>query len=297
MRVHHLPVDFLPVGVDFVDHLPPHIDECLLARQQQGVAKARNPQPVRVAAGHRPGLGHLDGKGPAVTPPIPLAVALAADGPVESDVGRDDPIVGQRALPPGLDVFEHPVLVLVFARQRVRVQPQGRRHHVLRMVADDIGVVFEVGQHLLEVALSVQGNKALLHLVERIAGPVERRGLAQHRPTTAVEQALDNFAFGIVVGSLRVVAHVKSGEAPHPLLKGLLAWVHQPVQVERRQPFPVVYPVEHHWKFAIVHPVPSKGDLRGLSLGVLLEMPLPSQLAHIVQMGSTSQHVEHGPVD
>ena len=95
------------------------------------------------------------------------------------------------------------------------------------MVADDVGVVFEVGQHLLKVALSVQGNEALLHLVERIAGPVERRGLAQHRSTTAVEQTLDDFVFGIVVGCLGVVAHVKSGVAPHPLLKCLLAWVHQ----------------------------------------------------------------------
>ena len=209
----------------------------------------------------------------------------------------NDPVVGERALPPSFDVFEYPILVLVFARQRVRVQPQGRRHHVLRMVADNIGVVFEMSQHLLKVALSVQGDKALLHLVERIAGPVERRGLAQHRSAAAVEQTLDDFVFGIVVGSLWVVTHVKSGEAPHPLLKGLLAWVHQAVQVERRQPFPVVHPVEHHREFAIVHPVPSKGHLRGLGLGVLLEMSLPSQLAHIVQMGSTSQYVEHGPVD
>ena len=165
------------------------------------------------------------------------------------------------------------------------------------MVADDIGVVFEVGQHLLEVALSVQGNEALLHLVERIAGPIERRGLAQQRSAAAVEQALDDFVFGIVVGSLGIVAHVKSGEAPHPLLKGLLAWIHQSVQVERRQPFSVVHPVEHHREFAVVHPVPGKGDFRGFGLGVLLEMPLPCQLAHIVQMGPTSQYVEHGPVD
>ena len=144
------------------------------------------------------------------------------------------------------------------------------------MVADDIGVVFEVGQHLLEVALSVQGNEALLHLVERIAGPIERRGLAQQRAAAAVEQALDDFAFRIVVGCLGIVAHVKSGEAPHPLLKGLFAWIHQAVQVERRQSFSVVYPIEHHWEFAVVHPVPGKGHFRGLGLGVLLEMPLPS---------------------
>ena len=75
-----------------------------------------------------------------------------------------------------------PSPVLVFARQRVRIQSQGRRHHVLRMVADDIGVVFEVSQHLLKVALSVQGNKAFLHLVERVASPVERRGLGRIGP-------------------------------------------------------------------------------------------------------------------
>ena len=40
------------------------------------------------------------------------------------------------------------------------------------MVPHDIGIILEVRQHLVEIALPMQGNKALLDLVEGIAGPI-----------------------------------------------------------------------------------------------------------------------------
>ena len=150
------------------------------------------------------------------------------------------------------------------------------------MVSSDIGIILEACQHLLEVALAVQRNKALLYLVERVTCPVECGGLAQHWATTAVDQAADNLVFRVVVRRLRVVAHIEAGKAPNPIFELSLARMYQPVQVKGRQPLPVVHPVKHHRKFAIIHPVPGKGHLGRLGLGILLYMPFPTQLAHII---------------
>ena len=60
-----------------------------------------------------------------------------------------------RPLPPGVDVFEEPVAVLRLVRQHVGVEGQRGGQQVLRMVADDVVVVLEVGEHLLVAALAV----------------------------------------------------------------------------------------------------------------------------------------------
>ena len=269
MRIHHLTIDLFALRIDLVDHLPPYIDKALVARHQQCVAKTRESQPVRIAVGHSSGLRNLNRKSPAVTATIPLAVTCTADRPIKTDIGRDDSIVVERALPPGLYVVEHPAFVLILSSQSVGINPQRRRHHILRMVADHVGIILEVSQHFLEIALAVQRNKTLLDFVERIAGPVECSGLAQHRPAAAVEETFDDLVLGIVVGRLQFVAHIETSEAPHPTFEFALVGIHQPVQIKRRQPLPVVDPVEHYREFAVIHSIASKGFFGRLSLGVL----------------------------
>ena len=100
--------------------------------------------------------------------------------------------------------------MLRLASQGVGVEAERRGDQVLRMVPDHVRIVLKMGEHLLKVALAVQRYKALLHLVERITSPVESRGLAQHGTAAAVKQAANNLVLGIVVGRLRIVAHVKT---------------------------------------------------------------------------------------
>ena len=69
-------------------------------------------------------------------------------------MGMMPPLASVRCAP-GIDVFEQPVLVLRFVREGVGVEGQRGRQQVLRVVADDVVVVLEVGEHLLVVALAV----------------------------------------------------------------------------------------------------------------------------------------------
>ena len=98
-------------------------------------------------------LRHDDAESPAVDAAVPLAVGLAADRAVEADVGGDDVAVVVHPLPPGVDVFQQPALVLLVVREHVGVERQRRRLQVLRMIADNVVVILEVRQHLL-VAVS-----------------------------------------------------------------------------------------------------------------------------------------------
>ena len=63
------------------------------------------------------------------------------------------------------------------------------------MVADDVVVVLEVVEHLLVRPLAVAEAEAVLDL-DRVAGPVVSRRLAQQRPAAAVEQAADDLVLG-----------------------------------------------------------------------------------------------------
>ena len=75
---------------------------------------------------------------PAENAAVPLPSPFAADGPVEADVGGKVPAVGGGAIAPGVDVFEHPALVLGFVRQQVRLRRERRREQVQRMIAADV---------------------------------------------------------------------------------------------------------------------------------------------------------------
>ena len=103
--IHHLTVDLFAVAVDRIDHLTPYVDILLLTAQQQRIAEARQAEMVRVSAGHSSRLRHFHRKSPSVASPIPLAVAGAADRSIQANISRDNAVVLQRALTPGLSVF------------------------------------------------------------------------------------------------------------------------------------------------------------------------------------------------
>ena len=83
-----------------------------------------------------------------------------------------------------------PRLVLGLAGQQIGVRRQRRGGQIQKVVADDVGVFLVVREELLERRFAVLGVEALD--VERIADPVERRGLPQHRPAAAVLHAADD---------------------------------------------------------------------------------------------------------
>ena len=103
--------------------------------------------------------------------------------------------------------------------------------------------------------------------------------------------------FLVVIGGLRVIAHIKAGKAPHPLFEIVLARVHESMQVEGRQALAVVHPVKHHWKFPVVHAIAAEGHLDRAGLGILPQVAFPGQSAHAHEFVGPAQHVQHRPVD
>ena len=291
--VHHLAVDFLLIGVDLVDHLAPHIHVPLVAGEQQRIAEPGDAQPVGVAVGQSAGLRHHHGEAPPITPAVPLALG-AADGAVQADLGRDDALVGQGALAPGVHVLQQPLPVLRLAGEQVRVEPQGGGHQILGVVSDNVGVVLKVGQHLLKVALAVPGREAALHL-DGIAGPVQGGGVPQKRPAAAVEHAADDLALAVVVGGRGVVAQVEAGVPLDPPLKVAVARVGQALQVEDREALAVVHPVEGDRKLPVVHAVAGKGHVDSPGFGVLAQVPLPGLLVQVQDDIGRAQGVQDGP--
>src|SRR5262245_64408461 len=114
------------MGIDPIDHLPPGIDEAIFAGEEVSVAEAVQAEVVIVAMRGCAGLRHLDAEAPAVDPTVPLAARRRSGFTVEADVGRDDTVVVEDALPPGVNVFEDPLLVLLLSRGGERRQRQRR---------------------------------------------------------------------------------------------------------------------------------------------------------------------------
>ena len=161
-----------------------------------------------------------DGEVPAVGALPPLAVVLAAGLAVEPDVARDVAARLLRALLPRAHVIEHPVAVLLLAGEHVGVQPEDGRGEVERVVADAVQVLVAVRQHLLVIGLQVEHLAAAGGIVQqvegagnRVAHPVVGGRLAQHRTLAAGPDAPDDLVYGVVVGRLRILAHVHGREA------------------------------------------------------------------------------------
>ena len=92
------------------------------------------------------------------------------------------------------------------------------------IVADDVGVVAEVVEHLQVRRFAVAGVEAAGHL-DRIAGPIERGRLAQQRPARAIEEAADHLVLLVIVRDVRIIAHIPTRPAPHSVYQRLVVRV------------------------------------------------------------------------
>jgi len=90
---------------------------------QIGIAEPDQGEVGRVPR-DAPVTGCLYPKSPAVNSRIP-GPAEIADGPVESDLGRENSVVGDRPFAPGVDVFKEAIFVFWFMRQHIGVQGSG----------------------------------------------------------------------------------------------------------------------------------------------------------------------------
>ncbi len=216
MRVERPAAFYLRVGIDRVDLLAPGVQEAVVAGEEERVAEAVDPHVVIVAI-HGPARDGIDDReSPAVHAAVPLAAAGAADRAVEADIGRDDPAVVDHPLAPGADVVEDPLLVAVLVGEHVGVERQVGGAQVQGVIADDVVVVLEVLEHLGVAVLAVAEPEPALDL-DRVAGPVEGRRLAEQGAPAAVEQAADDLDLRIVIRRAGIVAQVEPGKARDPL--------------------------------------------------------------------------------
>ena len=172
-----------------------------------------------VAVGHRPILGNDHRKPPAVNAAVPFAVSRAADLSIQPDVRGDDIAVGDHPFPPGADVLEQPIAIFPLAGEHGGIHRQRGRQQVERVIADDVVVILEVGDHLFVACLAVSEIEAVFDL-NWIAGPIEAGRLSQQRSAASVEQALDDAMLRVVVRRAGIFVHVEAGESPHALLEG-----------------------------------------------------------------------------
>ena len=120
--------------------------------------------------------------------------------------------------------------------------------------------------------------------------------LAQQRSAAAVEHAADDLVLGIVIRCAGIFVEVEAGEPPHAL-PNRSSSDRTALQVEDRQPFAVVQPVEHDRKFFVVHAVAGKGDFVRLGRGVLPQMRLPTLACTSAARSSAPSECRMRPVD
>ena len=254
--------------VDRVDHRPPGVDILAIAGDEQRVAepdeRARDAIAILALPGHR--VHRAEAPAVGVAPPAPVG---AADAAVEIDEARDDAAVRLHPRQPCVHVVDDPASILRLAGHEVGVGRQRRRDEIEEVVADDVGVFLVVLEELLIRVLAVQRDEA--GRVERIADPVERRGLAQQRAAAAVDHRADQLLLGIVVRGIRVLTHVETGEPAGALAVGRQRGHRQRHAVEQLQALAVVHPVRLRRELLHVHAVASGRDVGGLRLGVLAE--------------------------
>ena len=127
-------------------------------------------------------------------------------------------------------------------------------------------------QHLTKVSFAVTGREVFD--VYRIANPVERRSLAQHRAAAAVDEAANEFVFGIVIGRFGIFPHVEACIALRALTVLRIGGHGKPHAIEDAQRFAVMHPVRLRTKFLVIHSAEARRNLRGFGLGVLPEHSL-----------------------
>ena len=275
-----------------VHHAAPGIDVFLVAGHEQRVVetheRARNSIPVFALAGHR--IHRAEPPAVRILPPRALR---AADSAVEPDVAGNDAAVLLHAIEPCVHVFDDPGLVPGLAADEVRVHRQRRGDQVEKVIADDITVFLVVGEELLERRFTVQGVETLD--VEWIADPIERGRLSKHRPAAAVLHAADDLVHRIVVGSLRILAHVEARKPPRARLVLLIHRDRQAHAVEELQPFAVVHPIGLDDELLVVHALSRDRHLGRLRLGVLPEQALVTLGIHLENVVGRTERVQLGP--
>ena len=283
LRVVQRAVDLLRMRADRLDHAPPHVDEALIAGDQQRVAEAVRRQ----GAEERLVI-------PAVHRSPPAAACAAADGAVQADVAGDDAAVLAGALHPRVGVLQDPVAVLGIARAQVGVQRHHRDRQVARGVAGHVLVAGAVIDVVLPGAVPAERREASLAF-ERIASPIEGGGPAQHRAAAAGHHAADQAVPGIVVGGAGVLVHVEAGVAAHARLIGRVPRLGQPLLEQPVEALGVVHEVEAGRELLVVHAVARQWALDGACLGVLLHVALDAVPVQVQHPFGAAKRVELGP--
>ena len=142
------------------------------------------------------------------------------------------------------------------------------------MVAHNVVVIFEMGQHLFVVFFAVSQAKTIFNF-DRISGPVQTGGFTHQGPAATVKHAADNVVLGVVIQRLRILIHIESGIAKRTMLKLRIGRVGQSLEVEGSEAFAVVKPIKHHGEFFVVHAIACKRDVGGFCQRELTQMPLP----------------------
>ena len=179
--------------------------------------------------------------------------------------------------------------------QHVGLGGQAGGQQVQRVVADDVGVVFEMLQHEPVVLFAVERLEAVLDL-DGVSGPVHRPRIPQQRPPAPVEEASDDLVFRVVVGRPRVLVHVETGEAAHAALKEGVFRVGERLLLQDHQGFTDVDPVHFGVEFLEVHAVAGELHVGGLGQGVLPQVSLPGLLVHLQDVVGGAQRMKNGPV-
>src|SRR5689334_15846559 len=115
----------LDLRVDCVEERAPDIKISLVARQQEGISKADQPDVARVPMRDLTRLRYFDRESPAIHAGIPLA-GRPADLAVYADLAGEDAAVGLGSFRPGVHILQQPTLVLRLVRLHVGVQSERR---------------------------------------------------------------------------------------------------------------------------------------------------------------------------
>ena len=185
----------------------------------------------------------------------------------------------------------------------VGVQGQLGRDQIQGVVTGAVQVLGTVGQHFGVGFLGVQHLPAPARAVQDVVSPLE--GVAhpviagrpaQHGSPAAVPDAANDLVFGIVVGRVRILAHVHAGEPAHPRLEGAVVGVREALVHEALYALAAVVPVGHGHEFPVIGPLGGDGGLDGLQLLVLEKVTFQSPLIEFQHLVGSPQHVQQRPV-
>ena len=181
-------------------------------------------------------------------------------------------------------------------RQHIGVGGQLGRGHVQRLVAHHILIAHEMLQHHLVIVLAMTERGEAVLDVDGIAGPIQRRGVAQQRAAAAIHHAFDQLELGIVIGRAGILVHIEAGKALHPFLVAAAVRRAQRHQVEDGEAFAIVLPVELAGKFLVIHAVLGDRHVGGFLRRILRDMAFIGLGVHLADDVVAAQGIEMRPV-